>query len=53
MSDFLYAVSLLGLRLNMASYDSEQDIEPNGEKFIYIVEIPIDFSNESEGDIDI
>ena len=33
-------------------YDSEQDVEPNGENFIYIVEIPIDFSNESEGDID-
>ena len=28
------------------------DIAPNGENFIYIVETPIDFSNESEGDID-
>ena len=52
MSDFLYAVSLLGLWSNMASCDSEQDIEPNGENVIYIVEIPIDFSNQSDGDID-
>ena len=28
------------------------DIAPNGENFIYIVETPIDFSNESVGDID-
>ena len=52
MSDFLYAVSLLGLWSNMSSCDSELDIEPNGENVIYIVEIPIDFSNQSDGDID-
>ena len=28
------------------------DIAPNGPNFIYIVETPIDFSNEEVGDID-
>ena len=33
-------------------YIFSADIAPNGQNFIYIVETPIDFSNEEVGDID-
>ena len=36
----------------IADIVTDHDIAPNGRNFIYIVETPIDFSNEEEGDID-